>query len=98
MRTRRVLVWMTLTHLPTIHQRLRHQPFGFGGARVLSPFCIVYRPITPGDRAARLSAMVRHCGCAPVRFYMYHAMLLVLPFSSLFFGAIAAVGKRPPVV
>jgi hypothetical protein len=91
-----MLVWMTLTHLPTIISAYVNQPFGFvSGAEgfiFLSALFTgrIYFLVT--ERQG-YRAMARQLWMRAVRLYLYHAMLLGLAF--LVVARIAAMGNRP---
>src|SRR5712672_2893256 len=91
-----MLVWMTLTHLPTIISRYVNQPFGFvSGAEGFIFLSALFTGRTyfllaerQGDRA-----MVRELWTRTLRLYIYHLALLVLAF--LVIARLAAAGDRP---
>src|SRR6201988_4364072 len=91
-----MLVWITLTHLPTIVSTYVNQPFGFVGAAegfiflsALFTGRIYYRMAQhDGYRAMTLKLWSR-----TLRLYGYHALLLAFAF--LVAVPIAARGNRP---
>jgi hypothetical protein len=91
-----MLVWMTLTHLPTAISTYSNQPFGFVGA---SEGFIFLSALFTGRIYFRLaqrdgeSVMQKKLGGRTLRLYLYHAVLLALVF--LMAIPITANGKRP---
>jgi hypothetical protein len=91
-----MLVWMTLTHLPTIISRYVNQPFGFvSGAEGFIFLSALFAGRTcfllaerQGDRA-----MARELWTRTLRLYIYHVALLALAF--LVIARLAAGGDRP---
>ena len=91
-----MLVWMTLTHLPTVVSVYVNQPFGFVSSAegfiflsALLTGCIYYRV---AERRG-YSVMKRKLLLRTLRLYGYHALLLALVF--LLAVRIAAEGNRP---
>jgi hypothetical protein len=91
-----MLLWMTLTHLPTIASVYVNQPFGFVSAAegfiflsALLTGCIYYRV---AERRG-YSVMKRKLFLRTLRLYGYHALLLALAF--VIAVRIAAEGNRP---
>jgi hypothetical protein len=91
-----MLVWMTLTHLPTVLSTYVNQPLGFIGA---SEGFIFLSALFTGRIYFRLaqrdghSVMQKKLGGRTLRLYIYHAVLLALVF--LMAVPIAASGTRP---
>jgi len=91
-----MLVWMALTHLPTIVSVYVNQPFGFVSSAegfiflsALLTGCIYYRVAERHGCAV----MKRKLFLRTLRLYGYHALLLALVF--LVAVRIAAEGNRP---
>jgi len=93
-----MLVWMVMTHLPTLLPNYTNQPFGFVSASegfiflsALFTGCIYFRFAEQRGYAA----MRKKIGMRTLRLYGYHALLLVFAF----FVAvpIALRGDRPNV-
>jgi hypothetical protein len=91
-----MLVWMTLTHLPTVLTTYVNQPFGFISA---SEGFIFLSALFTGRIYFRLaqrdghSVMEKKLGRRTLRLYLYHAVLLSLVF--LMAVPITASGKHP---
>jgi hypothetical protein len=91
-----MLVWMALTHLPTVLPAYTNQPFGFVSA---SEGFIFLSALFTGRIYFRLarhdgySAMRRKLLWRTLRLYLYHALLLAFTF--LVAVPIAARGNRP---
>lgn len=91
-----MLVWITLTHLPTAASAWVNQPFGFIGAAegfiFLSALFTgrIYYRIAERDG---YSAMTRKLWARTLRLYGYHALLLAFAF--LVAVPIASHGDRP---
>ena len=91
-----MLVWITLTHLPTILSTYVNQPFGFVSAAegfiFLSALFTgrIYFGVAERDGYA---AMHRKLGMRTLRLYLYHIFLLCFVF--LVAVPIAASGTRP---
>jgi hypothetical protein len=91
-----MLVWMTLTHLPTIVSTYVNQPFGFvSGAEGFIFLSALFTGRTylllaerQGDRV-----MVGQLWMRTLRLYIYHLALLALAF--LVIARLAAGGNRP---
>ena len=91
-----MLVWMTLTHLPTVVSVYVNQPFGFVSSAegfiflsALLTGCIYYRV---AERRG-YGVMKRKLLLRTLRLYGYHALLLALVF--IIAVRIAAEGNRP---
>src|SRR5207249_11409233 len=91
-----MLVWMTLTHLPTVVSVYVNQPFGFVSSAegfiflsALLTGCIYYRV---AERRG-YGVMIRKLFLRTLRLYGYHALLLDLVF--IIAVRIAADGDRP---
>jgi hypothetical protein len=91
-----MLVWITLTHLPTAASAWVNQPFGFVGA---AEGFIFLSALFTGRIYFRLAehdgyrAMTRKLWARTLRLYGYHALLLVFAF--LVAVPIASHGDRP---
>ena len=91
-----MLVWITLTHLPTAASAWVNQPFGFVGAAegfiFLSALFTgrIYYRVAERDG---YPAMARKLGARTVRLYGYHGLLLAFTF--LVAVPIASHGDRP---
>jgi len=91
-----MLVWMTLTHLPTIASPLVNQPFGFVSAAegfiLLSALFTgrIYFRLAERDGYPRMRSRV---WMRTLRLYLYHAA--VLSFAFLIETRVAAHGNRP---
>src|SRR6202142_1159464 len=91
-----MLVWITLTHLPTSASAYVNQPFGFVSA---AEGFIFLSALFTGRIYFRLAenegyqAMERRMGSRTVRLYCYHALLLAFAF--LVAVPIAERGDRP---
>lgn len=91
-----MLVWITLTHLPTVASAWVNQPFGFVGAAegfiFLSALFTgrIYYRIAERDG---YSAMTRKLSVRTLRLYGYHGLLLAFAF--LVAMPIASHGDRP---
>ena len=86
-----LLLWMTLTHLPTKASLISNQTFGFvSGAEgfiFLAGFMIgqlEYRRELKGGEMATIRDLARRTG----RIYVYHCGLLLLAFTVLAWGAV----------
>lgn len=91
-----MLVWMTLTHLPTIVSTYVNQPFGFvSGAEgfiFLSALFTGRMFFLVAEREGH-RVMISQLWMRTVRLYVYHAILLALVF--LVGAQLAATGDRP---
>ena len=91
-----MLVWITLTHLPTVFSTYVNQPFGFFSA---AEGFIFLSALFTGRIYSRIavregfSAMNRRLGMRTLRLYAHHALLLALTF--LIAVPIAERGNRP---
>ena len=91
-----MLVWITLTHLPTIASTYVNQPFGFVSA---AEGFIFLSALFTGRIYFRLAehdgygAMTRRMWARTWRLYLYHALLLAFAF--LVAVPIASSGTRP---
>jgi hypothetical protein len=91
-----MLLWITLTHLPTVASTYVNQPFGFFSAA--EGFIFVSALFT-GRIYSRIAdregfgAMKRKLGMRTLRLYAHHALLLALTF--LIAVPIAEHGNRP---
>src|SRR5579862_2673531 len=91
-----MLVWITLTHLPTVASAWVNQPFGFVGAAegfiFLSALFTgrIYYRVAERDG---YPAITRKLGARTLRLYGYHALLLAFAF--LVAVPIASRGNRP---
>jgi hypothetical protein len=91
-----MLVWITLTHLPTIASTFVNQPFGFVSA---AEGFIFLSALFTGRIYFRLAehdgygAMTRRMWARTWRLYLYHALLLAFAF--LVAVPIASSGTRP---
>ena len=91
-----MLVWITLTHLPTSASKYVNQPFGFISA---AEGFIFLSALFTGRIYFRLAehdgyrAMTRKMWGRTVRLYVYHALLLAFAF--LVAVPIASRGNRP---
>ncbi len=91
-----MLVWMTLTHLPTIVSVYVNQPFGFvSGAEGFIFLSALFTGRTFFLLAEREGnrVMVSQMWMRALRLYLYHLILLVLAF--LVIAKLAAGGNRP---
>lgn len=91
-----MLVWMTLTHLPTIVSTYVNQPFGFvSGAEGFIFLSALFTGRIYSLVAERESdgAMQSQLWMRTVRLYIYHALLLALAF--LVVARFATGGNRP---
>lgn len=93
-----MLVWIALTHLPTVISTYSNQPFGFVSA---SEGFILLAALFSGRNYLKLAhrqgfgAMSRKAGSRGLRLYGYHALMLVLAFG--FLAPLAGTGARPAV-
>jgi hypothetical protein len=91
-----MLVWITLTHLPTAASAWANQPFGFVGA---AEGFIFLSALFTGRIYYRLAerdgypSMTRKLGARTLRLYGYHVLLLAFAF--LVAVPIASRGDRP---
>jgi hypothetical protein len=91
-----MLVWITLTHLPTVFSTYVNQPFGFFSA---AEGFIFLSALFTGRIYSRIAvregfgAMNRRLGMRTLRLYAHHALLLALTF--LIAVPIAERGNRP---
>ena len=91
-----LLVWITLTHLPTVLSRYVNQPFGFMAAAEGFIFLsAIFTGRIYSDLAQRKGdgAMQQNLRARTFRLYLYHAFLLGFVF--LVAVPIAASGTRP---
>jgi hypothetical protein len=92
-----MLVWMTLTHLPTVLSQFANQPFGFissaEGFIFLSALFTGRIYFRLADRDGYPS-MYRRLGFRTLRLYAYHICLLLFAFSV---GSLTAHGVHPGV-
>src|SRR5579862_864544 len=91
-----MLVWMTLTHLPTIVSTYVNQPFGFvSGAEGFIFLSALFTGRIYSLVAERESdaAMQSQLWMRTVRLYIYHALLLALAF--LIVARFATGASRP---
>lgn len=91
-----MLLWITLTHLPTVASTYVNQPFGFFSAAEGFIFLsALFTGRIYSRIAARegLGAMNRKLGMRTLRLYAHHALLLALTF--LLAVPIAEHGNRP---
>lgn len=91
-----MLVWMTLTHLPTIVSTYVNQPFGFvSGAEGFIFLSALFTGRTFSLLAEREGnrAMASQLWMRALRLYIYHLVLLALAF--LVITKMAAGGSRP---
>lgn len=92
-----MLVWMTLTHLPTVLSQFANQPFGFISS---AEGFIFLSALFTGRIYFRLAdrdgyyAMYRRLGLRTFRLYVYHICLLVFAFTV---GSLTARGDHPGV-
>jgi hypothetical protein len=93
-----MLVWIALTHLPTVISTYSNQPFGFVSA---SEGFIMLAALFSGRNYLKLAhregypAMGKKAGMRGFRLYAYHLLLLGLAFGVL--APLAVSGKRPGV-
>jgi hypothetical protein len=93
-----MLVWIALTHLPTVVSTYSNQPFGFVSA---SEGFIMLAALFSGRNYLKLAhregygAMGRKAGSRGLRLYAYHVLLLCLAFGLL--APMAVSGLRPAV-
>ncbi|MGH9715311.1 MAG: OpgC domain-containing protein [Candidatus Acidiferrales bacterium] len=93
-----MLVWIALTHLPTVISTYSNQPFGFVSA---SEGFIMLAALFSGRNYLKLAqregypAMGKKAGTRGLRLYAYHVLLLCLAFGVL--APLAASGIRPGV-
>lgn len=93
-----MLVWIALTHLPTVISTYSNQPFGFVSA---SEGFILLAALFSGRNYLKLahrqgySAMSKKAGSRGLRLYGYHALMLCLAFGLL--APLAGSGTRPAV-
>jgi hypothetical protein len=93
-----MLVWIALTHLPTVISTYSNQPFGFVSA---SEGFIMLAALFSGRNYLKLAqregygAMGKKAGTRGLRLYAYHALLLGLAFFLL--APLAVSGSRPGV-
>jgi hypothetical protein len=92
-----MLVWMTLTHLPTVLSQFANQPFGFissaEGFIFLSALFTGRIYFRLADRDG-YSAMYRRLGLRTFRLYAYHICLLLFAFAV---GSLTSHGEHPGV-
>lgn len=92
-----MLVWMTLTHLPTVLSQFVNQPFGFVSA---AEGFILLSALFTGRIYFRLAdrngypAMYRRLGLRTLRLYGYHIALLMFAFTV---GSLTTHGDHPGV-
>ena len=92
-----MLVWMTLTHLPTVLSQFANQPFGFVSS---AEGFIFLSALFTGRIYFRLAdrdgyhAMYRRLGLRTFRLYVYHICLLLFAFAV---GSLTARGDHPGV-
>jgi hypothetical protein len=93
-----MLVWIALTHLPTVISTYSNQPFGFVSA---SEGFIMLAALFSGRNYLKLAhregypAMGKKAGARGLRLYAYHVLLLCLAFGLL--APLAASGGRPGI-
>jgi hypothetical protein len=93
-----MLVWIALTHLPTVISTYSNQPFGFVSA---SEGFIMLAALFSGRNYLKLAqregypAMSKKVGMRGFRLYAYHVLLLGLAFGVL--APLAVSGSRPGV-
>ncbi|MGH9740553.1 MAG: OpgC domain-containing protein [Candidatus Acidiferrales bacterium] len=93
-----MLVWIALTHLPTVISTYSNQPFGFVSA---SEGFIMLAALFSGRNYLKLaqregySAMSKKAGTRSLRLYLYHLLLLCIAFGVL--APLAVSGSRPGV-
>ncbi len=93
-----MLVWIALTHLPTVVSTYSNQPFGFVSA---SEGFIMLAALFSGRNYLKLAqregygAMSKKAGVRGFRLYMYHVLLIGLAFGIL--APLAVSGSRPGV-
>lgn len=93
-----MLVWIALTHLPTVISTYSNQPFGFVSA---SEGFIMLAALFSGRNYLKLAlregygAMGRKAGVRGLRLYAYHVLLIGLAFGLL--APLAVSGRRPGV-
>jgi len=93
-----MLVWIALTHLPTVISTYSNQPFGFVGA---SEGFIMLAALFSGRNYLKLAhregypAMGKKAGSRGLRLYAYHVLLLCLAFGLL--APLSASGGRPGI-
>jgi hypothetical protein len=93
-----MLVWIALTHLPTVISTYSNQPFGFVSA---SEGFILLAALFSGRNYLKLAhregygAMSKKAGARGLRLYLYHVLLLCLAFGLL--APLAVSGRRPGV-
>lgn len=92
-----MLVWMTLTHLPTVLSQYANQPIGFlssaEGFIFLSALFTGRIYFRLADREG-YPAMCRRLGFRTLRLYAYHICLLLFAFAV---GSLTARGEHPGV-
>lgn len=93
-----MLVWIALTHLPTVVSTYSNQPFGFVSA---SEGFILLAALFSGRNYLKLAqregygAMGKKAGARGLRLYLYHVLLIGLAFGLL--APLAVSGRRPGV-
>lgn len=93
-----MLVWIALTHLPTVVSTYSNQPFGFVSA---SEGFIMLAALFSGRNYLKLAqrqgypAMSKTAGMRGLKLYAYHVLLLCLAFFLL--APLAVNGSRPGV-
>jgi len=93
-----MLVWIALTHLPTVISTYSNQPFGFVSA---SEGFIMLAALFSGRNYLKMAqrqgypAMSKTAGMRGLKLYAYHVLLLCLAFGLL--APLAANGARPGV-
>ncbi|MGH9561703.1 MAG: OpgC domain-containing protein, partial [Terracidiphilus sp.] len=93
-----MLVWIALTHLPTVISTYSNQPFGFVSA---SEGFILFAALFSGRNYLKLAqregypAMGKKAGTRGMRLYAYHLLLVGLAFGLL--APLAVSGSRPGV-
>jgi hypothetical protein len=93
-----MLVWIALTHLPTVISTYSNQPFGFVSA---SEGFIMLAALFSGRNYLKLAqregygAMGKKAGTRGLRLYLYHVLLIGLAFGLL--APLAVSGRRPGV-
>src|SRR5262249_39750521 len=91
-----MLVWMTLTHLPTIASTIANQPFGFvSPAEGFIFLCALFTGRIYSTLAERegSGSIYRRLWGRTIRLYAYHLALLLFAF--LVESRIASRGHRP---
>ncbi|HVB85471.1 MAG TPA: OpgC domain-containing protein [Candidatus Dormibacteraeota bacterium] len=93
-----MLVWIALTHLPTVISTYSNQPFGFVSA---SEGFIMLAALFSGRNYLKMAqrqgypAMSKTAGMRGLKLYAYHVLLLCLAFGVL--APLAVSGRRPGV-